>query len=181
MNQTESRTESFHTIIEETTITLVSREMNVDEDAANRGTPEMQLRGGDSNARPPAQSRAQQQAPSLQRKSHGESEGPVEDVHGYRVMNHIDRFECTMNPSNNNHFEVLRVQSLDWCHQPNATWHRTNMTNGTPWVLRFVFWFSKGIPVERRYCRKSYTWGDYVSLLWRFFPAGLATSVTVSG
>lgn len=178
MNQSALRIGSVHTTEVEVMVTFIPSDSNVD--ITGNHTSQMQLRGGDPNSRPPAQGRKHQGAPAWQRKALGISEDPVKDVQGHKIVGQIDRFECSMNPSKNNRFEALRVQSLDWCHEPNATWHRTKITNGTPWALRCAFWFWKGIPLDRRNCREDYTRSDYFSLLWRFLPAGLATSVAVS-
>lgn len=140
----------------------------------------MQLRGGGADGRSSGSKPERQEAPALQRKAGRGTQNPVTDVQDNGVKDHIDRFECTINPSRNNRFEILQVQSVDWCRQPNATWHRTKINNGAPWTLFFMFWFRQGIPLQRRYDSAQYTWRDYFSLSWRLIPAGLATSVAVS-
>lgn len=150
---------------------------NSDSGWANPPAPRMQLRGGGSEKRPPGRNPKREVPPARQRKALHEIQN---DVHGNEIKDCINRFECTMNPFKDNRFEPLRVQSLGWCDQPNATWYRTRVNNGAPRSLRCVSWIRKGIPLERRYDRAQYTRCDYFSLVCRLLPAGLATSVVVS-
>jgi hypothetical protein len=90
------------------------------------------------------------------------------------------QFECTINPSSGK-FERLCVQARDeFCTFGNSTWDRTVIRNTAPSPFRLATFPFKGIPLERRYTRSSWTSPDIISVTYRWILASLGIIILVS-
>lgn len=106
-------------------------------------------------------------------------DGPSLDVVGNEIEDDKKRVLCTVSPESGD-FELLVVQAQEECKRAGVTWGQTSMTIGTPRVFRAAFWHYQGIPMARRWDQKSYRWYDWLSIAWRWVPAGVALAAVVS-
>lgn len=108
-----------------------------------------------------------------------QNDGPRLDVVGNEIETDKERVLYTVNPDSGD-FEPLVVQALEECKEAAVTWEQKPLTIGTPRVFRAAFWHYKGIPMDRRWDKKSYRWYDWLSIACRWFPAGVALAAVVS-
>lgn len=89
------------------------------------------------------------------------------------------RFECTINPFTGK-LERLCVQAAgSLCALKNSTWDRTIVRSSPPRMLRLALFPTSAIHWTRRWKPEEWTAGDWLSVIWRYIPAGLGISIMV--